>query len=178
MLRIAHRRNVWGDGELWDGLVDLFSGCKGYAHTELVFSSGESFTSCIKFDKENTVYPSNGFYRPKGGPQIRKIEFREGFWDYTELGFVTALEEDELYGYCVGVVDESVTQQAGYDRTGVLRFVLPFTKQHKEDWFCTEVVEHVCQESLELFGNRSPWKDSPNSFKKLCDKLFSNSAVR
>jgi len=178
MLRIAHRRDVWGDGELWDGLVDVSSGCKGYAHTELLFSNGESFSSLLKFDKAHTVYPLAYYYRPKGGPQLRRIEFKENFWDYTNLPFVSAQEEDDLYNYCKSVIDDSIKAQAGYDKSGVLRFVLPFMHEHPEDWFCTEVVEHVCQKSLELFGNRKAWKDSPNSFKKLCDKLFPNSAVR
>lgn len=172
MLRIAHRKDIWGDRELWDGLVDIFSGCKGYAHTELLFSNGESFSSLFEFDKAHTVYPSACYYRPKGGPQLRRIVFKDGFWDYTNLPQISAEEEDNLYNYCKTMIDDSVVAQAGYDRTGVLRFVFPFMRQHREDWFCTESVEHACQKVLSLFLGRDAWKDSPNSFKKLCDKTF------
>lgn len=172
MLRIAHRRDVWGDGELWDGLVDICSGCNGYSHTELLFSNGESFSSFLKFDKTHSIYPAPYYYRPRGGPQIRKITFKSGIWEYTDLPFVSKQEEDDLYAYCHNLINESITKQGGYDKKGVARFVLPFMREHKDDWFCTESVEHVCQEVLELFQGRKAWKDSPNSFKKLCDKLF------
>lgn len=172
MLKIAHRRDVWGDGELWDGLVDIFSGCGGTSHTELLFSNGESFSSFLEFDKKHTVYPSQHFPRPNGGPQIRRIDFKPGVWVFTELDFITSEQEDDLYAYCKTVIDDSLKAQAGYDKAGVLRFVFPWMRQHPEDWFCTEAVQDACQKKLGLFGNRKPWKDSPNSFFKICKKLF------
>lgn len=171
MLRIAHRRDVWGDGELLDGLINIFSGLGGYCHTELLFSNGESFSSFVKFDRANTVYPAPHYYRPKGGPQIRKIDFKLDTWAYTKLPDVSPEDEDKLYGYCKKLIDESVATQGGYDRLGVLRFVLKFMKQSERDWFCTEAVMHVLQKSLGMFPDMQAWDYSPNRFNVICDRL-------
>lgn len=171
MVKIAHRRAIylrdwsWKGLELWDGLIDLCSGgnpfSPGHCHTELLFDNGHSFTSTTKSDPACVI-----FGRPSGA-QIRRIEFKPGEWDFTLLP-LSDWQADQLYDECKNLVHISCLERAGYDYAGVMRFVLPWIKEHPKDWFCTESVVDRLQ-TVGLFLGQAPHKLSPNACFELCE---------
>lgn len=170
-LTIAHRKQVWfKDRAVFDSVIDACSGFGGYCHTELLFPNGESFTSTTKFDRATLVYPHRAFADPrKNGPLIRRIEFPDWEWDFTRLP-VTDSQLLQVYEWCQQTINESISDRAGYDWNGVLRFVFKFMKEHPKDWFCTESVVAACQQ-IGLFTGVKPWTRSPNRFRKMCRKF-------
>lgn len=169
-MKIAHRKNVlFRDKAWWDTAVNLCSGCGGFAHSELVFDNGESFTSTTEFDPATLVYPGVKDMIQlgrKNGPLLRVMKFPDWEWQFTELDLTDA-QKLQVYRWCVETIDQSIKDQAGYDWMGVLRFVFKFLKPHKQDWFCSESVVAALQ-SVGLFPGLKAWTVSPNKLFELC----------
>lgn len=164
MLKIAHRKDVlFTDHQWWDTVTNAFSGFGGFSHSELLFSSGVSFTSTTDFDPNTAVYPHA---RKGGGPIFRQINFPESLWEISILPLNSA-QEAEVMDWCMNTARESFESHAGYDWAGVLRFVCPWMKEHPQDWFCSESVVAACQ-TAGLFRNEVAWRISPNKLRKLC----------
>lgn len=171
-MRIAHRKNVlFRDHAWWDTIVNIGSGCGGYAHSELVFANGASFTSTTDFSPATLVYPSVSYMTHlgrKNGPLLRRIKFPDWEWTFTKLD-VTDSQELQVYRWCVETIDQSIKDNAGYDWCGVLRFVFKFMTEHPQDWFCSESVLAACQEAGFFLGLK-PWTVSPNALRQLCNE--------
>ncbi len=172
-MKIAHRKNVFfRDHAIWDTVVNLCSGGGGFAHSELVFDNGISFTSTTKFDTSTVVYPSLDDPRAvgrKNGPLLRQIKYPEWEWEFTELPLSDS-QKLQVYQWCVKTIDESLADKAGYDWAGVCRFVFKFLKEHPKDWFCSESVVAAVQQAG-LFVDEKPSAVSPNRLRALCRNL-------
>ena len=170
-MKIAHRKNVlFRDHAWWDSVVNLASGGGGFAHSELIFTNGESFTSTTQFERATLVYPHRAFADPrKNGPLIRRIEFPDWEWAFTELN-VTDSEELQVYEWCRQTIDDSIKARAGYDWMGVARFVFKFLKEHPADWFCSES-DVAALQTIGYFKDEKAWTVSPNKLWKLCQQI-------
>lgn len=172
-MRIAHRKNVFfTDGAWWDTLVNIASGGGGFAHSELVFDNGESFTSTTVFDPATLVYPTARDMAALGrrnGPMIRRIRFDQRQWRLTTL---PATDEQKLriYSWCVRTIDQSIADQGGYDWAGVARFIFSGLRENPHDWFCSEAVVAALQ-SEGFFPGVRAWNVSPNRLWKLCQAI-------
>lgn len=177
-MKIAHRRAVyfrdwnWRTLPVWDGLIDICSGGSplfpGHCHTELLFDNGHSFTSTTRIDPATSILQANDH----NGPVIRRIEFKPGEWDFTELN-LTDSQKLQLYRSCVELIADTAKEGGQYDFSGVARFVLPWIKEHKKDWFCTESCVDRLQQ-IGLFTGLKPSATSPNKFFKLCNEKLGN----
>lgn len=171
-MQIAHRKDVlFKDWHGWrpevlDTATNLCSGCHGYAHSELVFDNGLSFTSSISYNPPTAFHPAPPAIGRKNGPIIHRVDLTGDDWVFTDLD-LTDSQKLQIWSWCVKTIDESLAAGAGYDFAGVLRFVLPFIKEHPQDWFCSESVVAACQ-SAGLFPGEQPWRCSPNRLAKLC----------
>jgi hypothetical protein len=169
-MRIAHRKNVlFRDRAWWDTAVNLLSGCGGYAHSELIFDNGESWTSTTQFDPATLIYPSApdmAALKRTNGPLLRQINFPGWEYDFTEVHLDDA-QKLQVYRWCVETIDQSIKDQAGYDWNGIARFVLPWMKEHRADWFCSEAVVAALQ-TAGMFRGLKAWTISPNRLWKLC----------
>jgi hypothetical protein len=165
MIHIAHRKNVlFRDGTMFDTFTNLFSGCGGFSHTELVFSDGTSFTSTTTANKDTIFLPSSRTF----GPMIRNISYPVWMWELTPL-HMSEESEAGIKQWCEKTITESVEDKGGYDWAGIIRFVLPFIKEHKKDWFCTEAVIAALQ-SAGWFPGLKAWQYSPNKFYRMFKK--------
>jgi hypothetical protein len=192
-MKIAHRKFVFArDKAWWDFFVNLFSGCGGFAHSELVFDNGESFSSTTDFDAHTLVYPTARDAHHLGrtsGPIIRKIKFPDWEWQFTELD-LTDSQKLQIYNWCIETIDQSIKDQAGYDYAGVLRFVCKWLKQSPRNWFCSEAVVAALQHGIRNAGmqEKTPqelpapllflhaprlraWTISPNRLFDLCHQF-------
>ena len=169
-MKIAHRKNIlFRDRAWWDTLVNLASGGGGFAHSELVFDNGESFTSTTEFAPATLVYPSATdllHLGRKNGPLLRRINFPDWEYEFTVVPASPA-QKLQVYQWCVETIDQSIKDHAGYDWAGVLRFVFKFLKQHPRDWFCSEAVVAALQ-TQGWFAHIRPWAVSPNRLRELC----------
>lgn len=170
-LRIGHRKNVWfRDHAMWDTFTNVFSGCGGYSHSELIFPNGESFTSTTEFDPKTATYPEPATaIKRKGGPLLRRIGYPGFEWEYTDLD-VADSKILQVREWCVKTIDDSIKDGGGYDWAGVMRFVMPWMKEHPKDWFCSESVVAALQ-TIGYFEGEKAWRISPNKLHKLCGGL-------
>ena len=172
-LKIAHRRNVlFRDGEWYDTLTNLGSFIAarqwGYAHSELLFSTGEAASSLFSIRPGETTWPSSD--RVRGGPAIfRRQHYAPGEWRFSTLPLDHEAEH-RIMVQAMHDIDESIKIGAGYDRAGVMRFVLPFVKEHPQDWFCSEFVVHLLQTEGYFTGEKA-WTCSPNKLFRLCREI-------
>lgn len=125
----------------WGGhLIDAVSGFGGTCHVELVFANGECLSSTLADGVRFTRRDLTG-------------------WIIEPLD-VTAGEE--------AIVRVFGEREAGcpYDRWGMARFTLPFLKEHKSAWFCSE----ICVAGLQRINRLlcyDPWRVSPNKLRRL-----------
>jgi hypothetical protein len=168
-MRIAHRKNVLGDHEWYDTLTNLgsFIGARqwGYSHSELVFSSGEAASALFSIGDKECLYPN--FERKRGGPAIfRRKNYDPRLWAFTNVP-LDEEAENRINVLALHEIDESIRKGAGYDRAGVMKFVLPFMREHPQDWFCSEFTVFLLQ-SEGLFDGVNAHTCSPNKLFRLC----------
>lgn len=150
-MKIAYRRNVlFKDHAWWDTATNLFSGCKGFSHTELYFDriNGQSYTSS----------------RPEG-PVIREVDYlsHPDFWEFEEIP-CTIEEEWIVFFHAQYIRRQAAIEGGKYDDWGIARFVLPFLKQSEKDWFCSETTVDAIQQIGYLPGEEA-WRYSPNKLR-------------
>jgi hypothetical protein len=110
-------------------MLNLFTGIKGFSHVELVFSDGLAFSS-------------TSLEGGQGGCRFGRIP---GLND-TSKWICVPVECSE--GQEEAMRDEAeylARIKARYDFAGCVDVVLPFVEQNPDDWFCSEVVEHLLQ---------------------------------
>lgn len=93
------------------------------SHCELVFSDGMMFSAS---SRENIV-------------RFKKHSFTGKAWDRIEL---CTNKEKDIREWC------ETKEGLKYDYLGVLGFVIPFIKDRKNRWFCSE----ICSEALKQFN--------------------------
>ena len=148
-MKIALRRYVKGD---WvDFGINAFSGFGGFCHAELVFPHGVSYSSTSRFEP--------GDEKPDG-TRFAYIDYDKHpeRWAFVDF-HTTSVEESVVYSFCLGELE------CRYDFAGCVRFGLPFWKEHKDKWFCSE----VCVAALQQIGylmDLVPHKTSPNHLAK------------
>lgn len=172
-MRIAHRKNVlFRDRAWWDTAVNACSGFGGFAHSELIFDNGLSFTSTTEYEPSTLMYPTHAEMvrlGRKNGPMIRRIEFPDSLWEFTELPLNDS-QKLQCHQWCMEIIDRSIKDRAGYDWAGVMRFVFKFMHEHPKDWFCSEVVLAAIQ-PFDFWPQYKPWTVSPNKLRALCRVL-------
>jgi hypothetical protein len=154
------RRN----GSIVDGAISVFSGFGKYYHAELLFSDGLSFTSTQMDPGINAV----------DGCRFKRIDYNKHpeRWDIIDIP-ADAIEEDRVRNFC--------RRQLGcrYDYAGCVRFAIPFWTEHKDKWFCSEVVTAALQQlfsagyesdaahAVRRLRGVKPWRVSPNHLANL-----------
>lgn len=127
----------------WFSPVNWLSGNGGFDHTELLLSDGTAISSAAD---TNGVHILPDFIMKPGEWVALEIT------DHVDEKVVLDFARSEL--------------GSGYDYAGVMRFVLPWMKQHPDDWFCSEFVIACCQQ-VGLFRDLTPWKVSPNALARI-----------
>jgi len=130
-----------GAGAL-SGLIDLFSGARGYCHVELEFDNQISYSS----DSAD------------GGTRYKRIIYNPQEWDTYEF-YSTSDQEAIVDAFCESELG------SGYDWRGVLNFRFPWEREHPDKWFCSEVVVAALHR-VGLLTALKPHKTSPNSLWK------------
>ena len=85
------------------------------SHVEFIFSNGVWFSSSPR-DK---------------GTRFKYIDAKQGRWVYFDIA-TTKEEEQIIYNWCDSIKDRD------YDWPGILSFIIPFIKDDKDKWFCSE----------------------------------------
>lgn len=154
MLKVAfYRARI--DGRIWDQAVNWFSGFGGFAHVELVFSDGVSFSS-------------TSMDQPPG-PRFKQIDYsaHPKRWELVDLPQVSSEIEDSVRAWAT----EKVAMNAGYDWGaiwGFVPFVRRFVAPDDDRWICSEIVATAL-----LFAGVLPISSpamhqiSPNRLRKL-----------
>ena len=127
-------------------LASIFS-CAKYSHTEIVFSTGEFFSSSGR----------------DGGTRFKEIEIKPARWDFVDIP-VNADQEKQVLEFCKSQIGKK------YDWRAI--FFSQFLKLKREDpgkWFCSEICLRAIQE-LGFFPGEIPSEFSP---QKLFDLLES-----
>jgi hypothetical protein len=121
--------------------IDRLSGRDGFSHVELVFSDGRSFSS-TSLDKEKGVrFKDIAYSHPKEWVNVQL---------FPPFGAEAKIRE----------MAESLIP-APYDTRGVLRFIIPWMKEHPKAYFCSEAVITALQAGG-MFSNLVPHTVGPN----------------
>ena len=128
-----------------------------YTHTELIFSSGEWFSSTVA----------------EAGVRFKKIDLDLNKWDFLRVD-VTADEEAEMWEWAQDRQFRNGLRRR-YDFLGVfLSVILPLDTQDKSRDYCNETV-HLCFQWVGKFCDVKANSMNPNSFYK---NLLKNGARR
>jgi len=175
MVRIAHRRNVlFVDGQIYDTFTNVFSCLAarkfGYAHSEILFSDGVAFSSLFRIGAGECILPD--FARPDGGlAMFRRNAYPVNEWRYTNLP-ISFEQEIDLRASCESLTRECIAENERYDKFGVLKFVIPFSKEDPKGYFCSEATYNRIQRMFHFFDEYQEFKVSPNLLARLCEKKF------
>lgn len=148
------------DGNALDEAINLFSGRGGYSHAELVFSDGVSFSST---SRDRSV-DCKGREKPDG-TRFKEIDYtaNPNRWSLFDIPIGPAVE-------CgIRSIAKSLLD-ARYDYWGCVRFVIPFVKEHRQKYFCSEVVVELLRHAGQ-FTYLVPHKTSPNALAKVLRRL-------
>jgi len=146
MMQIAYRKQAWFDGEIWDFVTNAFSGFGGYSHTELVFSDGLCFSA-----------------DPDSGLRIKEVDRSDArLWEHEQLD----ISPDDEARIRAWAETEIATHHPKYDWGGVIRFVWPWSKEHPQDYFCSESTVAALQ-LVPMLCDVKAWQVSPNKLHKL-----------
>jgi hypothetical protein len=128
-----HRRG--GIKGLFDWLIRLVT--RGpYSHCELVFDQGRAYSASMQ----------------DGGTRFKLIEFNPDHWDLVPVN----MDELPVFWFCK---DELGSK---YDYPGVFRFLVPWVRESKERWFCSEVCCAALQRAEYLPKNIKAWQVHPS----------------
>lgn len=136
-----------------DCLINAFSGGKGYAHVDLVFTDKMFFTSiAIAHDG----IPAGVVLHPERPHPLE-------LWDWLPLNLT--LEQE-------AVVRANAAKLVGapYDWNGIWRWVLPWMHEHPTRYFCSEAVTAAFQ-PLFIPDTVKAWKVSPNDIPEVFKEL-------
>jgi len=126
-----------GKGDWIDKAVNLFSGCYGYSHCELVFSDGMSFSSSPR----------------EGKCRFKNINYSDK-WCIIDLPSITSEKESQIRFECSRYVGKK------YDYLGIFFwFLIPVGIEDGSRWWCSE----VCSKLLGLMRYRI----SPNRLAEM-----------
>lgn len=139
-------------GNWLDFALNAFGGFGGFAHVELQFSDGWSFSSTSRDDLGKGE---------ASGVRFKKIDYKPDRWEFVPLREVDEDTEISMRGHAVCLVG------APYDFAACVRYVLPFWQQHPEAFMCSEVVSTVMLAAGVLRTDIPPHKISPNRLYKL-----------
>jgi hypothetical protein len=160
-MRIAYRKNVPNDHQAWDWWTDRLSrkpplfGKGGFSHAELILDARDLALSATTERGIRLV-------------TIAELGIAEhpDWWELREVEGADAEDEFVVELWARAQIAEKETMGWGYDWWGLMRFVLPWVKEHPHDWFCSEAVVAGLQEVRYLRG-RQAWKISPNHLHRL-----------
>jgi hypothetical protein len=151
MMSIAFYRARW-DGRLWDNAVSMFSGFGPFAHVELVFSDGLSFSSTSMDDQP--------------GPRFKKIEYDPIKWVVSDLPYVTDHDEARMRSWAW----QQIVLADGYDWGAIWRFVPGIGRLFKPSdskWMCSEIVVSCLRYAGYFQDDRPAHRISPNRLAKM-----------
>jgi hypothetical protein len=168
-MQLAFRKNVWFSDwkrgawpEVWDTFTNVFSGCGGISHSEILFSDGLAFSAFAEVNPELLAYPPNG----KTGPLfIRRPVYDAELWILVNIPATP--EQEELARKKALEMSE---EGAGYDWRGLLRFVIPWVKDSPVNYFCSETSVIVLNAAMLTIIDR-PWTVSPNRLFAIVKKM-------
>jgi len=126
-------------GKLVDIIINMWTGCYGYSHCEIVCSA-DSFINAVRF---------------------KNIDIYSNHWTVFDVPEVDTIEkEQEIYHLMKSL------QGAKYDWFGIVfSFVFGFIHKQKDDqWWCSEICGYVLKETV--LPNLK-FRVSPNKLAKL-----------
>lgn len=143
MLRVAFYK---GKGKIVDKLIRWWTNSP-YSHCELLFPDGIMFSSDAWSGgvRWNTNYDLSN-------------------WDIVRVD-LTKAEIDVLIRWC------KTKETSDYDWLGVIRFVIPFTNQDPDKWFCSELCAAGLKAVAKLPSKLKVWKLSPGQLHALLINL-------
>jgi hypothetical protein len=155
-VRVAFLRCGSGIRNPVAGLINAFTGFGGFNHTEIVFSDRVSFSS---LGTESSTYTDGRF--KKDGTRFRSFPYDPACWAFHDF-WLPPEEEWVMRRWCESELD------CRYDYYGCMRYVVPFLKQHPDDWFCSEVCAAALQQvHYSPVMGIDAWRVSPNYLAKL-----------
>jgi hypothetical protein len=145
------------DGRAWDQLVSVFSGFGPYAHAELVFSDGVSFSS-------------TSMDQPPG-PRFKRIDYSDARrWKLVPI-HVTKAQEKVMRDWA----EANVKACVGYDWSAIWGFVpcvRRFCKPDPARWMCSEIVLACLRAAGLLCEGLPAHRVSPNRLAKMLATRF------
>jgi hypothetical protein len=93
-----------------------------------------------------------------GGTRFKNIDVRDGHWDLVRVP-CTVEAESMCRTWCEGELGRA------YDLAGILIFGM--NREHKDKWFCSEIVGAALQEIKIIASDFRPWRVSPNRLYQL-----------
>lgn len=112
-IKIAFARAIRGNPIDW--LIGIFS-CGWASHVEAVFEDGTAYSA-----------------RPFEGTSFHSIDLTSKRWVVIDVK-MSNQDYKQFYLFCKG------EEGCGYDWAGVLSFIVPFLRDSRTRWFCTEVI--------------------------------------
>jgi hypothetical protein len=121
-------------GNISDTLVNIWSGCYGYSHCELTFSSGVSFSASFR---ENLV-------------RFKEIDMNNDKWVHIDLLNIDEYHEEKLMEECISFCGKK------YDYLGIfLYYFMPIGIQNPSCWYCSEICSYLLRHyDYEISPNR------------------------
>lgn len=116
----------------WDDRIIRFITRSPYSHCELAIPQADGTHYCVSSHIKD------------GGVRGRTMRLSPDQWDILPCDVTEDAARQLL----------AAEQGCGYDYLGVLRFVLPFMRQSKRRWFCSELVGTA-------LGMTKPHKQTP-----------------
>jgi hypothetical protein len=136
------------ESTLLDWVICFFTDSP-YSHVELVIDSCTGY-SISSSPRDN-------------GVRYKTIEYNHDQWDFIEVSL--PVTKNEIYAWFSGHIGKK------YDTLGAIGVVLPFFRNNKRKWFCTEILGAF------LYIPK-PWKLSPHDLYELLSIVSDRSSSR
>jgi len=140
------------EGSLVDKAINIWTGFRGYSHSEIVFehhlfnTNNEKFLCCSSSPRENKL-------------RFKEIDINSGNWTVIDIPEISTVEkEKEIYDFLKDM------EGTPYDWKGIFFwFILKFVrKQDNKKWWCSEIVGYT----LDKFARPMSYRISPNKLAK------------
>ncbi len=139
------------NGKLLDRVINVWTGCHGYSHTEIVFdkiyphNNGE-YLCCSADGRTNSV-------------RFKNIDVKSFHWVLIDIPEIDTIEkEQEVYQLMRSF------KGAKYDWYGIFcSFVFAFNKQDDKKWWCSELCAYVLNKYVD---SSLKFRISPNKLAK------------
>jgi hypothetical protein len=135
-----------GKGKLLNKIIRWRTKSK-YSHVELEVLPGICWSSSWR----------------DGGVRFKNIDLENANWDCVPLRHVKSVDVNEIIKWCQKLVG------ARYGVKDVFKFMIPFLRSRRNEWFCSEACLAALQSQFYYLGHR-PDKTSPGKLHEIVTK--------